>query len=638
MYLLTRLNNATMSPNRPLESGPTQEKSNVSKPRVDIDDTTSLTPQQTPQPELTPSTLEFHLQNNETTLIVNPNTSNPSIQDTRSSQTSEVESTSTGKTLKRFWKESSLDVSRQLWLPTETALQDSDLSYLSGFSKNKVHSSFVIEKNLDPTPRNFQRTSLRSSPCSPQDTMEKESIERSKMYTRKIRVYPTPQQKQVFSKWFGCSRVVWNRCLDWIWDHRTEDLDLTNHVFLRDHTLLNNQDVKGTSFEWMTETPYDIRQSMLAQLASNFKTCFTQLRLGLIQKFRIHKKRKKNPKQTCFLNPKFFNLNTLRLCPRYLKEPLSLKRQKNIRRYQREISSCDSQITLLRESGRYYLCFPLYHDPELKQEEKRLKAEKRAQRKEEIAQSGLSKEEFTLRKKLFKELARKIYKRLSKAEKIERRKPRPKPKPPETKATFPYGMVALDPGIVSFQTFYSNEGICGKLGDKLSFDLLRRYGQREDKLKSLLTKHPKRRTRYNMKRRCSLLRTKIKNIVSDLHWKSVSFLTKNFQHILLPSFEVKQMTSKKLPRSIRKLSSTTVRRMLSLSHYRFQERMKYMCALRGNSLYIVNEAYTSVTCGQCGSESKCSGRTYICNRCGLRLERDYNGSRNIFLKHMDHTG
>jgi len=48
---------------------------------------------------------------------------------------------------------------------------------------------------------------------------------------------------------------------------------------------------------------------------------------------------------------------------------------------------------------------------------------------------------------------------------------------------------------------------------------------------------------------------------------------------------------------------------------------------------IVDESYTSCTCGVCGEINKMGGNeTYLCQSCGLEIDRDVIASRNILIK------
>ena len=62
--------------------------------------------------------------------------------------------------------------------------------------------------------------------------------------------------------------------------------------------------------------------------------------------------------------------------------------------------------------------------------------------------------------------------------------------------------------------------------------------------------------------------------------------------------------------------------------------MKYQCEKWQRKLMIVGESYTSQTCTKCGERNKKLGgsRHFKCTKCGLEIDRDINGSRNIFLR------
>ena len=126
---------------------------------------------------------------------------------------------------------------------------------------------------------------------------------------------------------------------------------------------------------------------------------------------------------------------------------------------------------------------------------------------------------------------------------------------------------------------------------------------------------------------CNKLKTKVCNIVKDFQWKISSFLCKTYKTILLPVFESKSM--------LKNLNSKINRYLNILSHYQFQEKMKYQSKKYGNNLIIVDESYTSKTCGNCGILTNIgSSKTHICSICKTVSERDYNAGRNIMLKYL----
>ncbi len=193
----------------------------------------------------------------------------------------------------------------------------------------------------------------------------------------------------------------------------------------------------------------------------------------------------------------------------------------------------------------------------------------------------------------------------------------------------PYNDVYLDPGTRTFQTFYSPDGVAGKLGDNFN-KKLQVIGEKEDKLKGVISTINKKRTRQNLRKRCSKLRAKIKNKVNDLHWKCADYLCKNFNNIFLPTFETKKMSNK----NNRKITSGTCRQMMMLSHFAFKEKLKFKAKTYGKNVINVSEAYTTKTCGCCGNinEKITSEKIFTCGECNYSLDRDFHGSRNLYLR------
>ena len=71
----------------------------------------------------------------------------------------------------------------------------------------------------------------------------------------------------------------------------------------------------------------------------------------------------------------------------------------------------------------------------------------------------------------------------------------------------------------------------------------------------------------------------------------------------------------------------------SISYYKLIERLKFKSIINNNNLIIKEEWYTSKACTLCGNikDNLGANKTYSCVKCNLTINRDYNGSRNIFL-------
>ena len=208
--------------------------------------------------------------------------------------------------------------------------------------------------------------------------------------------------------------------------------------------------------------------------------------------------------------------------------------------------------------------------------------------------------------------------------------------PKDKKLKYRRNICALDPGVRTFQTLYSQTSI-GEFGFDTSKKLYPLY-RREDKLKKIIaTKQLNSKKKYKLKKRCALLRTKAKNIVNDLHWKTADYLTKKFQVILLPVFNSKKMANKKN----RKLSRTSTRLLLGLSHYSFQQKLLFKAKMRDRNVILCKEHYTTKCCGNCGTLNEKIGgkKIFHCEVCKLTMDRDIHAARNILLRGLSiHLG
>jgi putative transposase len=195
----------------------------------------------------------------------------------------------------------------------------------------------------------------------------------------------------------------------------------------------------------------------------------------------------------------------------------------------------------------------------------------------------------------------------------------------ESKSTKPeFEVCALDPGVRTFQTLYSPEKVVKFQHNRELLKTLQKKVRKFQALRKAGVVRP-----YSCKRRVMKTFRQIDNLVSELHYQVISEL-QNYQHVLLPIFETQGMMKGN------QLSSSTKLEMSCLSHYRFKRRLQSAFASNEfSNVHIVKEHYTSKTCGNCGTQYKVgSGEIYNCQNCGLIIDRDVNGARNILLKHL----
>jgi len=172
-------------------------------------------------------------------------------------------------------------------------------------------------------------------------------------------------------------------------------------------------------------------------------------------------------------------------------------------------------------------------------------------------------------------------------------------------------ITSLDPGIRKFLVGYDPNGIINIIGNGANKDII-----------PLLYKVDKNKGK-------TILWRKIKNKISEMHWKTISFLTRNYDKIMIPNFKISKMVKGK------KLGKMTKRMLYMYSFHSFLEKLKFKCRNTNKKLFIVNEDYTSKTCTNCGhlNDIKTS-EIYECKKCKLIIDRDINASRNILIKNI----
>lgn len=183
--------------------------------------------------------------------------------------------------------------------------------------------------------------------------------------------------------------------------------------------------------------------------------------------------------------------------------------------------------------------------------------------------------------------------------------------------------VGIDPGIRTFLTTFSDNK-CTKIGTNLQKKIIK-YLKKIDKLNdSNCTKKEIIRKKLEGK-----FYKKIKDIVDDLHWKAINYLTSNYGNILIGNMSTKGIISNE---SNSKLSVYNKRIASFMSLFRFRERLAYKCLSKGIGYSVIDESYTTKTCTKCCYQNDVGRKEHIkCSFCRLSIERDISGARNILL-------
>jgi IS605 OrfB family transposase len=183
---------------------------------------------------------------------------------------------------------------------------------------------------------------------------------------------------------------------------------------------------------------------------------------------------------------------------------------------------------------------------------------------------------------------------------------------------------ALDPGIRTFQTLYSP-------------DSKAEYGTKEPLKIGVLIKKINKYKKFEgtkwYKKYSRRLYKRIQGIRDELHWKTALTLVRSYDKILIGNMSTRSIVSKRS-----NLNKTTKTVAYMLSHYLFRTRLEAKAEEYGSQVIIVDEKWTSKTCGGCSKVDYDLGakKIFRCPQsdCNFKLDRDLNGARNIALNYF----
>ena len=197
--------------------------------------------------------------------------------------------------------------------------------------------------------------------------------------------------------------------------------------------------------------------------------------------------------------------------------------------------------------------------------------------------------------------------------------------------------ISIDPGMRTFLTCMTNKSII-EIGTNISTeikDILLKIDCTAEIKKDLLNEELNKRKKFNRikHRNLTRLRERLKNKVKDMHCKIINYLTNTYKTIVIGKWSTKAVVKNET--SV--LNKMNKRICLSMSFYKFLQRLEFKSKINKNDLHIVNECYTTMTCSVCGylKRDVGSSKVYNCNECKNIMDRDINSCRNILYKCLD---
>ena len=491
------------------------------------------------------------------------------------------------KVLTPFWTPHSKEISEKLWLPTEIDCVDSVLNSSSESLKAQMGKSWFSIKKKHPQKKNSLMTSFQSSQFSLPDSMDSEVTQLKTKYgkpppialkTLKIRLFPSQEETKKLQMMFEQYRWYYNATVAIVYQHygadKITDIKSYSNRSIRD--LIRKYEYTEEKFEHL-----------------------------VFQSFEYKEERNETP------IPPWWNKNEVhKRLPRgasdkftsSLNSAISNYKNRNVKHFEMKFMSKKRPTDYLHFEDKQFPSF-------IRKIKSNYWFTNSKGRRDRISFSDITTIEKGIEIIYEKDTGRYFL-----HYPVDRNWFPEEDRRNESQVKFISEgdrIISLDPGVRKFLVGYDPRGKSIFIGEDAHIELT-----------ELLVEIDK-TTTHEIK--CKLWR-KVKNLVAELHWKTISFLVENYDVILLPDFRVSQMVKGK------KLARITKRLLMMFSFHSFKEKLKYKCSMYNKKLIIVDESYTSCTCGRCGNRKRTKLEVYSCDECGLVIDRDATGSRNIFIK------
>lgn len=184
-------------------------------------------------------------------------------------------------------------------------------------------------------------------------------------------------------------------------------------------------------------------------------------------------------------------------------------------------------------------------------------------------------------------------------------------------------VIGIDPGLRTAFSCLGTDGSIFEIGSGIS-EKLCKINSKLEGIKTRMKTDVSKRSRLKKAWHRHLMRTK--QLCDELHWKTINFLTSEYDVIVLGKLNVK---------SLMMSHNKSNKKLLSfLSFYKFRRRLEEKAVQRGNLVVIQNEAGTTQGCPRCGFKKLDVGssKVYKCDRCSFVGDRDIKSALCMIIK------
>lgn len=439
------------------------------------------------------------------------------------------------------------------------------------------------------------------------DKWENETMPSFKIKTLKIKIYPTPLQKNLIDSFIDTARFVYNKTLACInnghkpnfqdlrdllvtekskkglneykeFDERvsqlrllkkeTKDVDEIKSIDDQISKIHQERRIKMKDFDYTKnpnindfelETPKDIRSNAVQQCCDAIKSGISNVRNGNIKFFKMKFKKKTEQVQTIELTPKLISIHNgnIRIAPVYFKDSCFFAIDKHNNRKIKDLE-IQNNVDLTRYNNQYYLNICL--------------------------------------------------------------KTNPRP------TCLPKTVAGVDLGIRTIATVHSNDINTNQTTISEYQDTHNILNKYNDKL-NILKGKPK--NKHLRKKQISKIEKKKKDFVDKLHWDLINDLLSNNDIIYLGDIKSKSIVQGSKNKRLKTLFN-------DMKFYQLKQRLIYKSYVYGKKVILVPEHYTTKTCSCCGTinNNVGSNKVFECVACNLVTGRDINASKNMKMKGM----